>query len=205
MHKESDLLPWILGGLSIATVTAAIMFASGSKALAPSLRPAGAVAPQMTSAPALQALPAPAALSPPTADPPAAAMPATPMASQTAYEPPVASGQIWECTTHGTKTFSNNPCGEKSSLVEVQAINTMSSTPPVRYPRAYGAEPRYSPQYADQNAYSDDETYADEDAAGSAGNSYAVIPGFAIRQQKRIEHLHRPPSHHNPGPPPRRN
>jgi hypothetical protein len=123
---------------------------------------------------------------------------------QTAAEPPAAGGQIWECTTNGIRTFSNNPCGDKSSLVEVRALNTMNATPFTRPAGAYGAAPVYPAPYSDPNAYQDQEAYGDQDS-GYAANSYAVIRGIAFLPRRRIEHPHRPPPHHDSGPPPRRN
>jgi hypothetical protein len=192
MNKQSDLLRWILGGLSISAVAVAITLVSVGKPLVPSSPPTAAGALQI-SPPVLQELPA-LAVSLPATDMVPAPQPTAPM--QTAAEPPVASTQIWQCTTNGIKTFSNNPCGDKSSLVEVRALNTMNATPIARSPRAYAADP--------PNAYQVQEPYADEDS-GYADNSYAVVRGFAFLPKKRIEHPHRPPPHHDSGPPPRRN
>jgi len=115
-----------------------------------------------------------------------------------AQEPAVQSGQIWQCVTNGVKTFSNNPCGEKSSLLEVRAINTMNPTPVARYARTYAPQP-YSPAYADQNTDSDQDDYG-EQGAGTAVNSYTVVQGVAFLPRRRPDHPHhRPPFHHNPG------
>jgi hypothetical protein len=223
MNRDTDLLPWILGGLAISVVAAAIGFVSSSKALMPNSHSPGAVTAQPTVAltpeqrastsavaatgPASAADLAPAPQGLAAQQPPQTQLQSQPPASeQTGAEPPTVGGQIWECTTHGIKTFSNNPCGDQSTLVAVRAINTMRATPPpLRYPR-YGAAPDYSPQYADPNAYSDQDSYADQDeVSGYAGNSYAVIGGFRPVLKRRIEHPHGPPPHHNSGPPPRRN
>jgi hypothetical protein len=228
MKNQTDLLPWILGGLAVATVAVVITVASAGKTVAPSLPPGGAATAQVTSAPDSLSLPAPAtvrtvaavpavaalpaSVSDPEAAPlpAAAALPAAP--AQAMAEPAVLNGQIWECVTNGVKTFSNNPCGEKSSLLQVRAINTMNPTPVVRYARTYGPEPRYSPGYADQNPYSDQEVYS-EQGAETAVNSYTVVQGFAFLPRRRPDHPHRPPFQHNPGDhaghnsgaPPRRN
>ena len=107
MTRQSDLLPWILGALLIATV--AIAITAGSMQGAPTPPAAAAVA----------AVPVPA----PSAEPAVAAAVAAPAAPavlaeapEQALPPPLErSGQIWECTTKGVKTFSNKPCGEKSA------------------------------------------------------------------------------------------
>jgi hypothetical protein len=202
MKNQASLLPWILGGLSVATVAVAITLASAGKT-APSVRPADAATAQVTSAPDSVSLPAPAAVAAvaavaETAPPPAAQ-------AQAAAEPALQTGQIWECMTNGVKTFSNNPCGEKSTLLEVRAINTMNPTPVVRYARAYAPEPRYSPGYADQSNYSDQEVYGEQGPAETGGNSYAIVQGLAFLPRKRPEHPHRPPPHHYTGQPSRRN
>jgi hypothetical protein len=209
MNKERDLLPWILGGLTIAGVAAAIMISSG-RPVTPSLPQAAApisapVSPPLPT-PAAEAVPAPAthvASAVEGADMPDASAPPPTAQAQTTTEPTVQSGQIWECTTNGQKTFSNNPCGEKSTLLAMRAINTMNATPEVRDPRAYGREPRYAPQYTDQNAYADqnaypgDDTYAEPGTGEYGGTSYAVVQGLAFLPRRRPEHPHRPESHHN--------
>jgi hypothetical protein len=217
MNNQRALLPWILGGLSVATVAVVITVAFASKT-APGLLPAGAATAQVTSAPDSVSVPAPAAeaampavaavpvMAAPAVAAPAVAETAPPPAAQAqpAAEPGLQTGQIWQCMTNGVKTFSNNPCGEKSTLLEVRAINTMNPTPVVRYARANGSEPRYSPGYADQNNYSDQEVYGEQGPAETGVNSYAIVQGFAFLPRKRPEHPHRPPPHHNTGSPPSR-
>jgi hypothetical protein len=223
MNKQRDLLPWILGALSVATVAVVVAVASSGKTIAPR-HPAGAAIAPLTATPDLPSMPAPVApvaslaavsatagLSSPASAPnpeaaplPAAApVPAGP--AQATTEPALQTGQIWECVTNGVKTFSNNPCGEKSTLLEVRAINTMNPTPVVQYAHAYTPEPRYSPAYADPNSYSDQDVYSEQGGAESPVNSYAIVQGFAFLPRKRPEHPHRPPLHHNNPGPPRRN
>jgi hypothetical protein len=207
MNNQRDLLPWILGGLSVATVAVVITVASAGKT-APSQRPAGAATAQVTPAPDSLSLPVPATeaatpavdVVPAVAAVPAVAETAPPPAAQpqATAEPALQTGQIWECMTNGVKTFSNNPCGEKSTLLEVRAINTMNPTPVVRYARANGPEPRYSPEDADQNNYSDQDVYGEQGPAETGVNSYAIVQGLAFLPRKRPEHPHRP-FHHDPG------
>jgi hypothetical protein len=231
MNKQSDFLPWIFGGLSIFAVAIAIALVSASRGTAPptlaAQPPPAALQAQLPASqapsPVLQAPPAPepvASMAASSAAPPAlASQSLTPDPAlqsepqptpQPAAQPPVEPGQIWECMTNGLKTFSNNPCGPNSTLVEVRAINTMHAPPPVRYAQAYPTQPAYSPQqgsspqYADQNSYSDEDSDSDQDAGYAAGNS-AVIGGFAVLPRRINQHPHRPHPHHNPGPPPRRN
>jgi hypothetical protein len=204
MNKERDLLPWILGGLSAATIAVAFAAVSTHRnvpTLSPTLAPTSAVAaqPAMPLPMPASAMPAPSTsqAAPPSAEPDSAPMPAPPQA-QTAAEPEVQPGQIWECITKGVKTYSNNPCGEKSTLLDVSPINTMPATPVIHYARAYGSDPRYAPGYADQGAPADDEQDSDDYGAEAGGNSYTIIQGAGFVARRRPEHSHRPP-HHNPG------
>jgi hypothetical protein len=227
MNKQSDFLPWIFGGLSIFAVAIAIALVSASRTTVSPVAATQAVPPTLQSAasasqaavPALQAPSAPeptVSSAPANAAPPALASqsftptpPPQPDPQPTA-QPPVEAGQIWECMSNGLKTFSNNPCGTNSTLVQVRAINTMHVPPPVRYAQAYPTQPAYSPQqgsspqYADQNSYSDEDSDSDQDAGYAAGNP-AVIGGFAVLPRRINQHPHRPHPHHYPGPPPRRN
>jgi hypothetical protein len=221
MNKQTDLLPWIIGGVSIFAVAAAVALVSARPKIQ-SLPPTLATA-QTAPAP-IATLPVPQTTAPvETAAPAAPVETAAPMALstapsqaagpnslpppaglQTAAQPPAeGGGQIWECTTNGVKTFSNNPCGDKSTLVAVRTINTMSATPPVRYAHAYPAQPAYSPQpaqqYANQNS-SDEDSDSDQDAGYGAGST-AVIGGFAVLPRRVNDHPHRPHPHHYPGPP----
>jgi len=211
MKNQTGLLPWVLGGLSVAAVAVVITVASAGKTAAPSLSPEGAASAQ-AAAPNSPSLPAAASAATVATEPAVATVAAAPTVVPTsvpdpetvppptaqAQEPAVQSGQIWQCVTNGVKTFSNNPCGEKSSLIEVRAINTMNPTPVARYARTYAPQ-QYSPAYADQNTNSDEDAYG-EQGADTAANSYTVVQGVAFLPRRRPDHPHhRPPFHHNPG------
>ncbi|HEY2465602.1 MAG TPA: hypothetical protein VGI32_16190 [Steroidobacteraceae bacterium] len=199
MNKERDLLPWIFGGLSAAAIAVAFAAVSSHRAEpALAFTPTPVVAAQAPALPA--AVPAPPTASAPSPAPAtdAAPMPAPPPA-QAAVPPTASEGQIWACTTNGVKTYSNNPCGEKSTLLDVGPVNTMSATPAIHYARPYGAAPSYQPGYADQGAADDSEDYAEQYPAEAGGNSYAIVQGVRFAPRKRPDHFHRAPSHHNPG------
>jgi hypothetical protein len=201
MNKERDLLPWILGGLSAATIAVAFAAVSTHRDV-PALAPTPVVAAQAAVQPPVSppALPAPSTeQAPPPAPETGSAPMLPPPQAQAAAEPEVQAGQIWECMVKGVKTFSNNPCGEKSTLLDVSPINTMSATPPIRYARAYGSEPRYAPGYADQGAPADDEQYSEDYGAEAGGNSYTIIQGAGFVARRRPEHMHRPHPHQTPG------
>ncbi len=195
MNKERDLLPWILGGLSAAAI--AVAFAAVSNHRDVPISPSGVVAVQPPASPtALPVSMTPQAASP-AAEPDTAQAPPTPQL-QTAVEPPVPGGQIWECTTKGVKTFSNNPCGEKSTLLDVGPINTMRGAPALHYVGAYGPQPRYPTGYADQSGAADAGDYSDQNAAETDGNSYTIVQGVRLVAHRHPEHFNRPPAPHSP-------
>jgi hypothetical protein len=213
MTKERDLLPWILGGLSVTTLAVAVAAVSMHKAVAPLPEPIALAA---TATPPPAALPNPApppAVQPQATVPSQAAMPAqAAVLAQPAEQPEAQAGQIWECVTNGVKTFSNNPCGEKSQLLEVRSVNTMNPTPPpIRYARAptqaqYASQ--YAPSYSDVGAPSESqEDYTQQDGAESGADSYTIVQGVAFLPRRRPpqhHHPHRPPYQHSPAQPPRK-
>jgi hypothetical protein len=202
MNKQRDLLPWILGGLSAAAIAVAFAAVSTHKT-APSL-PSQIVAAQpaasLTAVPTALPSPTPAA-APAQSDPVPSSAP-SPQQVQGVVAAELPAGQIWQCITKGVKTFSNNPCGEKSTQLDVGPINTMSAVPAIHYARrAYGAEPRYSAGYVDQSASADTDEYPDESAAETGGDSYTIIQGARFIPRRRPEHHNRtPPAHHNSAP-----
>lgn len=210
MGKQKDLLPWIFSGLLLACVAAAVTvgsykFAPGAAqapiqaTLPPSPMPVAAVAPPPTPSAPVTALIA-AAVPAPAAAP----APVEPLA------PPVPSGgHVWECTTNGQKTFSDNPCGAKSTLREISPINIMSSTS-VRPPaRAYGPQSNYAPgsNYSPESNNAPEPDYApDNSDSGNQGYSngaYPVVIGVPYRNRARPDHTHRP-YHAYHGSPPRK-
>jgi hypothetical protein len=177
MDKDRDLLPWILGAMSLATVALAVSVASTSRDA-----PRPAAAPSQTTA---QALPH-AAL--PAVTPPAVLSAVAPLLESSQTQPIVppsqSTGQIWECTTNGQKTFSNNPCGDRSSLLDLGPINTMDRTPIYRGSRAYPPAPGFAPEYA----YGDSQESAD--------NFYPVmVVGAPLLGRRAPQRVHRPYNH----------
>jgi len=223
MSKERDLLPWILGGLSATTLAVAVAAVSLHKTVAPLPQPAPLPVAAASAAVASPVAPGPvagsaSALVPPHAAAVQAALPVqaalltqTIAPPQPADEPEVQAGQIWECVTKGVKTFSNNPCGEKSQLLEVRAINTMNPTPPIRYARAptQAQYPhQYAPSYGDAGAPAEsEEDYTEQEGADSGADSYTIVQGVAFLPRRRPpqhHHPHRPPYHQGSAQPPRK-
>jgi hypothetical protein len=199
MNKERDLLPWILGGLSAAAM--AVAFAAVSTHRVVPTSPPQMTGAQLPALPTATPVPATAAATAPPASPaaePDAAPVSAPLQAQATAEPEVPSGQIWECTTKGVKTFSNNPCGEKSTLLDVGPINTMTPAPAIHYARPYGSGPRYATGNADQSTPADADEYADQYGAETGGDSYTIIQGVGLVARRRPQHSHPPPSSHNP-------
>ena len=180
MNKGS-YLPWILGGLMVATLGVAIVVGSSSNEFAPANLPTQAVSQTTT-----QALPAIA----PTAAP--ASAPAAPIAQNQAVSAQTApANQIWECTINGQETFSDSPCGENSSLREISPINRMDPTPILRQARSYEPEASYPPEYPNP---SDQDNY-DPRLQEFAVNSYPVLVAIPLHERRRPDQTHRPRDH----------
>jgi hypothetical protein len=139
-RTESDLLPWILGGLVAVIAAVGLVVASINKdnteVRSPMIRPAAAaVAANPT--PSRPALVAPGAM-------PAVGTPR----------------RVWECAVNGQKTFSDAPCGAASTVRELSPVNRMNPTPappPTRYydsPSNPGYASTYEPQYSNESTNS---------------------------------------------------
>ncbi len=193
MDKYSDLAPWILGGISTAAIAVAITVGSNNRS-APRILPVAspAIAEMLPAASAVPHSPPPqlAAEQLPPAAPPRAEPQAQVL--QPLTQPQAAAGQIWECTTNGQKTFSNNPCGEKSALRDFGPINTMESTPVFRHPRPFQPDPNYG----QDDGYQGTQDYADDSYPPPVGIPYVV--------HRRGERTQRPYTHSH-GHAPRRN
>jgi hypothetical protein len=215
MDQHRDLLPWIFGGLSMATLAIALTVGSTNRTAprnsqAPSQTTAHTL-PEATTAPApAQTLaaaqiqtPASPALASPALASPALTSPtlASPTPAPQMLAPPIESnGQVWECTINGQRTFSDNPCGDKSSLHEIGPINRMDPTPILPHARSYAPESSYQPEYSYQGGQEDsapgEQQFTD--------NSYPVFVGIPVREHRRPDHPHRPHGHSRE-PPPRKN
>jgi hypothetical protein len=137
MNKETDLLPGILGTLLAASAAAAII--AGSTHTSASL--------VTTASQAMRAMPepVPAAVSVPAPMRAVSAGPSSPAAAAVIRP----NKQIWQCVTNGQKTFSNNPCGENPSVLNLGAVNGMDPTPLLPLGRSYAADFGAAPDYSD--------------------------------------------------------
>ena len=184
MDKDRDLLPWIFGGLSLAAVAMAAILGSTYGHASKHLQPPGLVTAHPLPEPPTQTVPTPT-----PAPAPAPILAAAEI--QTAAPPAEPNGQVWECTINGQKTFSDNPCGEKSSLRDIGPINGMEPTPILPHARSIVPQSSYQPEYS----------YPDEPADSYAGeqpfvsNGYPVFVGIPYREHRRPDRGHRQYSH----------
>jgi hypothetical protein len=203
MTEDRDLLPWILGGLSMATVAMAIAVgltgrtvparASGQTAsFAPTLATVELSPEIQTSAAPAGSASTPNAPASTASSSAAQASPAPPFAPSVgtaqAQPPPNPSGnQIWECTTNGVKTFSNNRCGNAAVLREVGPINIMDPSPASNV-HWYGGDSNGAPDYD----YPSPPQPAD--------NSYPAVVGIPYLERRRPERPQQQ-THHDRGHP----
>lgn len=183
MDQDRDLLPWILGGLSMATVAIAMTVASTSRT-APSSH---STAPRPATTYVLPAVPAQTPPEPVQVQAPAP----TPAAVQAqAVTPPIPpANQIWECTTNGQRIFSSSRCGANAVLRDVGPINTMRPAP-YSYAGYYEPDSPGAPDYSYQSTQD------------SADYSYPVLVALPYDARHRPQHPHRP-SDRNRGRSPR--
>jgi hypothetical protein len=174
MDKDRGLLPWIFGGLSMATVAIAIIVGSNN-------RPAPKNSPASSSATAYALPPAPAQTVPVAAPVvvPVQALAATQL--QTVTPPIEQSTQIWECEINGQRTFSDKRCGEKPSPRKIGPINTMDPAPIFRS----------NPSYEPQSGYPAE--YPESSEQQLADNSYPVYVGVPYHERRRPDRAR--PSH----------
>jgi hypothetical protein len=125
------------------------------------------------------------------ANSPAPAVPATPASlpaspatagTATANAPtPAPSNQIWECTTNGLRTFSNNPCGTKSTVRQLSPINVMEPAPVYRPALSY-AQTMASPPAPVRYSYPEQDNNTDEP---TTDNAYGGYPGVIVVPRAR--------------------
>jgi hypothetical protein len=185
MFRENNLLAWIIGGVSLATIAVAVNVSSTigtakkpnpvqATVSAPIQAPAPAAAPIPVSAPA----PAPVPVTAPAPDPSLALDPVQP-----AGAPMVSANQIWECTTNGQRTFSDKPCGGHATLREMNPLNVMNAAP--RPPPGWPYQP--------DSSNAPDYYYPDgPDAQDAVSSAYPVVVGYPYAVRRRPEHPQRP-------------
>jgi hypothetical protein len=153
MTEDTDLMPWVLGGMLALGAVAAI--AAGSPDPAPLGVPTAPhtaasastaqAAPSATSASAAQ--PAPSATS---AEPPAAPPDFSPVVVSTNARPQLPPGQVWECDINGQRVFSDTQCGAHATVRQLTETNVIDSgagyARGAPRPDGYAPGPGYYPQ-----------------------------------------------------------
>jgi len=172
MGDERDLLPWIMGGLSMGSVALAVTLASSHRSAPMGVQ--AATQPAARLLPSLQIENAPIPVPLPAATPAAAAL------APPTVEAPAPTNQIWECTINGQRTFADHPCGGHSSLREFGPLNTMQATPVLPPARSYELQSGYPAQYD----YPDPQYPADA--------SYPIMVANPLIERRRPDHW-RPP------------
>jgi hypothetical protein len=176
MVKDSDLLPWIMGGMLVvgAAVAAAVGLDGTTASTSNSPNDTGArptVLPQSSNQ------------SSPT--PPAVAADLTPVAVSPTARPLLPPGQVWECVINGQRVFSDAQCGAHASIRQLSEVNVMNSRPA---PGPYGAYGSYGAGY-----YPPPLPPADTD---EPDYSSSVGPGvIVVRERPRRDHIPRRDSH----------
>jgi hypothetical protein len=184
MDKDRDLLPWILGGLLIATVAVAIAVHSTNR-IAPAHSQAVSQAIHGASA-ATGLTPASAPAAAPRPDAPAPPAASSSQVQAVNLPPPMQAGQIWECRINGQRAFSSSPCGPESAVRQVGPINRMDSTPVLQQTRSYEAESSYRAPYPYPSEPED------ANPTELADNAYPVFVGIPFQEHRRPDHARRP-------------
>jgi hypothetical protein len=122
--ENTDLFPWILGGLIIAIPTVMALTRNTNESA-----PVTTMAPVSAASRSVDGQAAP------------------PLATVAPVKSKLAK-QIWQCVNNGQKAFSDSPCGADASVHQLSEINRMGSTAaanaiayPTRPSSAYAANP----------------------------------------------------------------
>lgn len=171
MAKDTELLPWILGGSLLAIVA----IASGIALTNTTVSNRANLQSQLPGKVQIQVA---AIASGPVAPPSIQTLPAIQPTAHAGLPP----GNVWECVLNGQRTFSDSPCGERPSIRQLSELNLMDSSalpPAVLYPpgTAYAPAP-------------DDQTAPD-----SVDDTYLNLPVISINERKWREHTLRHVNH----------
>jgi len=122
--------------------------------------------------------------------------PAPPSAVPASTTTAAPSNQIWECTTNGLRTFSNNPCGTKSTVRQLNPINVMEPPPVYHVTHTYAPPASSTPVRSNYNpppADSPEDTYTD-----NAVNAYPTYVVVTRAHRLRPNNAHNHPHPHHP-------
>jgi hypothetical protein len=167
---DTDLFPWILGGLLTAAGAIAAMIA--------------ATAPTSTNDSIGLGLSNHTAAN--SHVPVVLATTQAPLSVQSTVHPPLPPGQVWQCAVNGQKIFSDSPCGETASIRQLGQVNRMDPTPVAPAGAYQSSDAGYAPASAEQNS------------PDSANNVYMSEQVYVINEPTRREHTSRL-HHHDRG------
>jgi hypothetical protein len=122
------------------------------------------------------------------------AAPAAAPAGTTAAASP--SNQIWECTTKGLRTFSNNPCGTNSTVRQLNPINVMEPAPVYHVTHPYAPPVSPTPIRSSYNPPASDNP--DETSTDNAYNGYPTYVVVTRAHRRRPNNAHNRPHPHHP-------
>jgi hypothetical protein len=206
MAEESDLLPWVVGGVLIVSAALATGLAWTGASVSksePRAEPPAPIARQAATPISTQTSPVAAA---PTAPAPASTEPspeASAVAPATAARPLLPVGQVFECFANGQRIFSDAPCGAHSSIRQLAELNVMDSSPVAPLERHYHAPP-YPQSPTDQNApyYAPDygANYGPDYGPDYANDLYSGPQVIMLRERPRRDHFPRHDSHPHGSP-----
>jgi hypothetical protein len=141
MAEDTDLLPWVLGGMLALGAVAAT--AVGLHDPTPGGRPPASNTASATSS-------APAAPSTASTLHPAAPADLSPVVVATNARPQLPPDQVWECDNNGQRVFSDVQCGTHATVRQLTELNVIDSTSAYGHgaprPYGYGPGPGYYPQ-----------------------------------------------------------
>jgi hypothetical protein len=183
MAEDTDLLPWVLGGMLALGAVAAIAVGL------PDGTPGGAPAAPHTAASASTARPVTSAAA---AAHPAAPADLSPVVVATNARPQLPPGQVWECDVNGQRVFSDVQCGTHATVRQLSELNVIDSAAAYGRgtPRAYGYGP--GPGYYPQPAPASEAPPDDSDAGGDPIYTQVVVVRDRVRRDQQAHHSTRP-------------
>ncbi len=183
MADDTDLLPWVLGGMfALGAVTAIAVGLPDPPGGAPTASNSAA------SSSAAQAVPSAA-----SAVHPVAPADLSPVVVSTNARPQLPPGQVWECNINGQRVFSDVQCGTHATVRQLTVLNVIDSSAayargtPRPYGYGYSAGPGYYPQPAPAN-----EAPPDDSDTGNSVYTQVIVVHDRARREQLAHHGNRP-------------
>jgi hypothetical protein len=185
MAEDTDLLPWLLGGMLALGAAAAIAVG------VPDATPGGAPTLPNTAAPTSTAQMVPSVA--PRAAHPAAPADLSPVVVAANARPQLPPGQVWECEVNGQRVFSDVQCGAHATLRQLSESNVFDATAAYARstPRPYGYGSGPGPAYYPQPGSATDAP-ADDAGAGDPIYTQVIVVHDRARRDQPAHHGNRP-------------